>query len=290
MKGSEPKISKIAYQNKDILSKIFAEQMKDKSLQVYGIHLPKIVDVLPTNLPIVEANELRLDNLFLLEDKSIAIIDYESAYDSENKIKYLNYIIRVLKKYVKEGMQNITLHMIVIYTADVEPRQTQATFDAGCITLTVEEAFLSQLPSDVIRRNLETKVNNEISLTKDELMQFIILPLSYKGKERKKEIIKEAVELAKGIHDEQVKKFILSGILVFSDKLVDEDIAREVRRELTMLKVEKIIFDEGYEKGTEQTKRKIISQMLFNGLSCEEIAKYTSETIEEIMNIRASLN
>lgn len=252
--------------------------------------MPKIVDVLPTNLPTVEANELRMDNLFLLEDGSIAIIDYESVYNEENKIKYLNYIIRVLKRYIKKGIQNIILHMIVIYTADVEPRKTQATFDAGCVRLTIEEAFLSQLPSETVRRNLEEKVESGITLTEDELMQFIILPLSYKGKEQKKESIKKALELAKGICDEQVKKFILSGILVFSDKLVDEDIAREVRRELTMLKVEKIIFDEGYEKGTEQTKKKIISQMLFNGLSYEEIAKYTSETIEEIMNIRSSLN
>lgn len=94
------------------------------------------------------------------------------------------------------------------------------------------------------------------------------------------------VDLAKGIRDEQVKKFILSGILVFSDKLVDEDIAKEVRRELTMLKVEKIIFDEGYDEG----KKEVIQKMLFNGLSCEEIAQYTSETLEEINNIRASLN
>ena len=53
----------IAYQNKDIISKVFTESFGSKSLEVYGLHVPKIVGLLPTNLPAVEANELRIDNL-----------------------------------------------------------------------------------------------------------------------------------------------------------------------------------------------------------------------------------
>ena len=33
----------IAYQNKDITSKIFADNFKEKSLSVYGLDIPKIV-------------------------------------------------------------------------------------------------------------------------------------------------------------------------------------------------------------------------------------------------------
>lgn len=82
-------MSEIAYQNKDIASKVFAEKFRDISLNVYGINLPKIVEVLPTNLPEISANELRIDNLFLLEDGRVAVIDYESAYKKKNHIKYL---------------------------------------------------------------------------------------------------------------------------------------------------------------------------------------------------------
>jgi len=55
----------IAYQNKDITSKILAEKFTGKSLNVYGFNLPKIKEVLPTNLPAIQEDELRLDNLFL---------------------------------------------------------------------------------------------------------------------------------------------------------------------------------------------------------------------------------
>ena len=56
---------KVAYQNKDIVSKIFGEAMKEKSLKAYGLNVPKVVDVLPTNLPALELNELRIDNIFV---------------------------------------------------------------------------------------------------------------------------------------------------------------------------------------------------------------------------------
>lgn len=61
-------VNDIAYQNKDIMSKILVEQFKGKPLKVYGLNLPDIVNAEPTNLPAVEANELRLDNLFHLAD------------------------------------------------------------------------------------------------------------------------------------------------------------------------------------------------------------------------------
>lgn len=113
------KMSEIAYQNKDIASKIFAEKFVGKSLEAYGINLPKIKKVLPTNLPAIQANELRLDNLFLLENDSLVLIDYESTYDSEDKLKYLDYVVRIAKKYYRTYKNNLKIEIIIIYTADV---------------------------------------------------------------------------------------------------------------------------------------------------------------------------
>lgn len=78
----------IAYQNKDITSKVLAENFKGKSFRVYGLDLPAVRKVLPTNIPTIKANELRLDNLFELADGSVAIVDYESEYCNDDKVKY----------------------------------------------------------------------------------------------------------------------------------------------------------------------------------------------------------
>ena len=84
----------IAYQNKDILFKILGQTYKEKSFAAYGIDLPRIRALLPTDLPKISANEKSVDNLFLLEDGTYAIVNYETVYKRINKIKYLNYIAK----------------------------------------------------------------------------------------------------------------------------------------------------------------------------------------------------
>lgn len=68
----------IAYQNKDILFKILGQTYREKSFAAYGIDLPPIRELLPTTLPKISANERDIDNLFLLEDGTYAIVDYEA--------------------------------------------------------------------------------------------------------------------------------------------------------------------------------------------------------------------
>ena len=58
----------IVYQNKDVLLKILAENYKNKTLSAYGLDLPPIKELLPTNLPVIQVDEKRSDNIFLLED------------------------------------------------------------------------------------------------------------------------------------------------------------------------------------------------------------------------------
>lgn len=68
----------IAYQNKDILFKILGQTYREKSFAAYGIDLPPIRELLPTTLLKISANERDIDNLFLLEDGTYAIVDYEA--------------------------------------------------------------------------------------------------------------------------------------------------------------------------------------------------------------------
>lgn len=56
-------IKKLLTTNKDVLSKILDENFKDKLLKVYGLDIPRMKQILPTNLPEIQVNKMRLDNL-----------------------------------------------------------------------------------------------------------------------------------------------------------------------------------------------------------------------------------
>lgn len=241
----------IAYQNKDIASKTISERLIGKRLAPFGLPDLHIVDILPTNLPAIESNELRLDNLFLLSDGSLAIIDYESEFDRENFVKYMNYIARVLKRYsLNKKLSEIReIRMIVIYTADVE--SALDVYELGGITLRIEAAYLVNRNSNHIYQKLRYKVENKEALTEEELMELMILPLTAKGAEGKQEYIRKTAELAKKLPDSKDTHTVLAGLLTFTDKFIERHYAERLRREVFMLtQVEQIMFDEatGIEK------------------------------------------
>ena len=201
----------IAYQNKDITSKVLAEHFKGKTFKVYGLDLPQIERVLPTNLPAVKANELRLDNLFELADRTVALVDYESDYEEADKVKYLNYLARIADRYLLEKKACPILGMVVIYTGDIIRKRVNAEYNIGALRLTVEPAFLSELPGEEIYQRLKRKVERGERLDEEEMMEFIILPLSYRKKEEKEEKIRQIVDLATRIKDREQQLFTLSG-------------------------------------------------------------------------------
>ena len=234
----------VSYQNKDIASKVFAERFKGKALQVYGIDLPEVEQVLPTNLPIIAANELRMDNAFLLKDGKIAIVDYESQYKRKNKHKYIDYINNVAAYYEKVWERNIEIRMIVIYTADVVRSDHRDHYSVGCLKLDIESAYLSEIDREDIRNRLQGKIQAKEAFSDEEMMEFILLPLAYKGMEAQNDVISRNMDMISGMENEETKVFLLSGMAVFSDKIISKENADRVRRMINMTKVGQLFADE----------------------------------------------
>lgn len=240
----------IAYQNKDIEFKILSESYKERSFEAYGLKLPRIKEVLPTNLPIVYANEMRMDNLFLLEDDTYALVDYESVNTVKNRIKYMHYISRVTQRIYNEIGKTPFIRMIVIYTGDVE--KADNVFQVGCMTLQMEQVFVSNLPAEKIYQTVRYKLERRERLKEQELMQLIILPLAEKGPEDKQKRIEQVIDLVKRIEDEQEQKLVFSGLLVITDKFIGRADAEKIRREITMTKVGRLIFEDGLAEGRKE--------------------------------------
>lgn len=282
--------SKISYHNKDVFSKTFSENMRNKSLSAYGLHLPKIVDILPTNLPVIEANEMRLDNIFKLADGSLALIDYESIYKHENKIKYLNYVVRTLKR--DNLIDNIEkpVRMIVIYTGDVQRSETDSHLDVGCLQFTIEEVFLSELDPRQIEENLTYKINTRIPLSEEEQMQFIILPMIFPGTEDKQACINRCFALARKLESIELQRFLLSGLLVFTDKVILKQDSEAIWRWLDMTKVGRIFEQEMQKKFQQEKHDSLIAmarRMLEQGLSIEVIQDIVPDlTYDEISSLK----
>ena len=279
----------IAYQNKDIASKLTAELLVGNYLGPFGLPEKKVVGLLPTNLPAVESNELRLDNLFEMEDGAVAILDYESEFSRENFVKYLNYVARIMRRYANQKSldQLKKLKILVIYTADVS--QAQEIYDLGGVVIQVEASYLIHQNTKEIYGRLKEKVSAGEGLNVTERMELMILPLTIKGKKEKQEYIQKAIELAKKMEDRRQGAQVIAGILTFTDKVLDPAYAKQVKGEIKMNLVSQMIFQDGFDSGVEQGMNQGITMGITQGSEkkliqqvCRKLQKKKSpETISE---------
>lgn len=143
-------------------------------------------------------------------------------------------------------------------------------------------------------QSVKKKLENNETLSEKELMLLIILPLAKKGKEVKQKVIEQVVDLAKQIEDENTQVFVITGILVSSDKFIDRDYAKSVRRYLGMTKVFQSLEEEKLEavniaKRNERhdTNVEIAKSLLRDGIDTVVIMRatgFSKEQIEEIRN------
>lgn len=275
----------VAYQNKDITSKLFAESLKEKSFAVYGVDTPRVKEIWPTNLPRIAANELRMDNLFLLEDNTLAIFDYESQYTEKSKVKYINYIMRVYEKYRKQYPE-MKIHMIVLYTSDVEPSAVSTVLDIGCLQIQIKAGYLSQINCSQTYHMLKLKIEKGEKLSDEDIMLLTVLPLTIKGRKKKEHMIEKAVKLAKQLENEEQKVSAIAGIVTFADKIISKEYSNQLKEWIRMTKVGRLFEEEKLEAvkvATVETINKAVKKMVERGDSDEAILEIYPELDKEII-------
>ena len=208
--------------DRDVLHKVLEQAYKGKSFAVLGIKLPPIRELLPA----IPLRDGFIDSLFLLEDGTYAVVEYASECHKTDMAQYPNYIAKVMEKYDK-GDGNFDLHLIIIYTGDVE--KANPVFDCGCLTLHPKQVFLSRIDSRAVFDAIRQKIHSGIVLTDDDLMKLVVLPLTFPGTEGKQRMLERIVDLAEQIPDEGQRIFTLSGVIVASDKFINRDYMDQIR-------------------------------------------------------------
>lgn len=128
------------------------------------------------------------------------------------------------------------------------------------------------------------------------------MALTYKGKEKKKTCIRRCFEMAKLLDDDNMQRFLLSGMLVFADKVITAEDSKQIKEWVMMTKVgqlfeeEKIQYGKEIEKNVTQnvTRRKELEfteKMLCAGLSVKEVSEMmTVLTLEDVREIAGKMS
>jgi hypothetical protein len=280
----------ITHSNKDVLFKALSRCYENKSLAVYGLNVPKIKMLLPTNYPAVTATEIHAENMFLLEDNSLLILEYESSPTQDDFLKYNQYVINALRRLRKKGIMVTRVIIAVIYTGDIEASASE--FDVGALHIQIEQVFLSKFDTDGIYADIKTKIESGESLSDDDIMRLIILPLTQPDKTRKQKLIEDAINLAKQVQDTHNQLFIMAGILTATSKFIDREYAKQVKEWIKMTQVARLFEEEKIEALVEKEqnmRRQYTKDMLMAGFDIVKIMQITKYSRAELDEIYASV-
>ena len=228
----------------------------------------------------METSESFLDKLFKLEDDSLLIVDFESVSKKANFVKYSRYFNRVLERYGPD----VEIRILVVYTSDVENAMDRLVKKCGSIV--VEQAYLSHIDGDKEFKAIKDKIEAGEKLAEEEIIKLVILPLTYRGKEKKVEAIDRIIEVADEVKDEDDRVFILSSLCVSTEKFMTENQSTRIEEMIRMTRVGRRIWEDWNrtvgdvreQKGVEKVARRMLENgtdeafvMSMTGISQDQV-------------------
>jgi hypothetical protein len=184
---------------------------------------------------------------------------------------------------MSDGVSVNKVILAVIYTGDVN--EASVEYDIGALKVRTEQVFLSGFDTEGIYGGLKRKIEAKEPLSDDDLMRLIILSLTQPEKERKQQLARDCVNLAKQIQDDKQMTFALAGILTAANKFIGREYANYVKEWMSMTYVSMLYEEEKIEAVNEaryDEKRKTALEMLRDGENILKIMKYTKLTREQI--------
>jgi len=277
----------ITHNNKDVMFKVLSQYYGNKSFSVYGLDVPRVKRLLSSDYPAVTATEVFGDTVFELVDESLFILEYESSPKTTDFFRYNKYVTHALERaYTDDGkIRNIIIG--IVYTGDIQ--RAPDVLDVGALRIQVQQVFLSHFDTNTLYTELRGKIESGESLTDDEIMKFIILPLTQPNKSEKQKLIEATIDLAKQIQDESHQLFVMAGILTATDKFIDRAYSEMVKGWIKMTKVARLFEEEKIEAVNEAINKtrkdeltRVALEMLADGEDVLKIMKITKFTRDEI--------
>ncbi len=136
---------------------------------------------------------------------------------------------------------------------------------------------MTALPSEEWLKEAQKGIADH-AVTDEILIHLVLLPLTYKGEEKKQEAIRACVDLARQLPDKEQETFALAGILTFTDKIISDETKRYIKEVLGMTQVGKMLMDDADIRRAKRTAK----NMLKRGDSIEDIAEVLELPTETI--------
>jgi hypothetical protein len=245
-------------------------------LDFLGIPSAPIEEVIPTELPYIEARKINEDYVLRLKDDTLLHLEYQSDIKHDDMIRFMIYDARLYEHYRK------TISTAVIYTGAKDDSTIADELDAGSIKYKVRIIKIKQENAEKILIEQEEKIERKEN---PDIPKILFSPIMSR-KEDVKEITQKAIQIIKKIPgDGYEKDKLIATVIVLVDKLLDIETLDKLWEEFRMLNVFKYAEErgkqEGFLEGMEKGMEKGIAKGIEKGIA-ETVVRLLCKRLGEL--------
>lgn len=270
--------------HEDLIMKKAMDVFAEEGLKFFGID-KKVKDSSSTEIVVLEAKNLHMDYTFLMEDDTYIHVEFQTTDKGKDDLRRFRAYESLLS--FQTGKDVVTY---VVYSNGIQ--KTKSVLETGINEYSVKAISMFDKDGDIVIQEVEEKLNNNIEVTKQDLIALTFTPIM-SGKLSKLDKIIKSIRLVKKI-DNEYRYDVESMLYAFADKFLDEKDLEKVKEEISMTKLGEMLVEDGIKKGKIEGKEEQAIETakiaIKKGLSDELICELTGLTEAQISIIRKSIN
>ena len=218
-----------------------------------------------------------MDYTFLMEDDTYIHVEFQTTDRGKDDLRRFRAYESLLS--FQTGKDVVTY---VVYSNGIH--NTKTILQTGINEYSVKSISMYDKDGDVVIQKVEEKVNDNIEVTKQDLIALTFTPIM-SSKVTKLDRIIKSIRLMKKI-DNEYRYDIESMLYAFADKFLDGKDLEKVKEEISMTKLGEMLVEDGIKKGREEQATDTAIKAIKMGLDNEAISNLTGLTEKEINLLR----
>ena len=266
--------------HEDLIMKKAMDVFAEEGLKFFGID-KKVKDSSSTEIVVLQAKNLHMDYTFLMEDDTYIHIEFQTTDKGKDDLRRFRAYESLLS--FQTGKDVVTY---VVYSNGIQNVKT--VLETGINEYSVKAISMFDKDGDIVIQEIEEKLNNNIEVTKQDLIALTFTPIM-SGKLSKLDKIIKSIKLVKKI-DNEYRYDVESMLYAFADKFLDGKDLEKVKEEISMTKLGEMLVEDGIKKGREEQATDTAIKAIKMGLDNEAISNLTGLTEKEINMLRRAQN
>lgn len=274
--------------SKDLLFKYLSKLFKEDFFHVLGIEAGAVDELLPSDLPRVQTQDVEVDFLCRMKDGTLLHLEFQTTASESDIDRFMKYDSMIYDEWKK------SIQTYAIYGRGISKAIDEKNY--GSIHYKVHNIFLMYLDGDQIVVDLWKKVESGQELTEEDMGKLVLLPFM-KSKKSRADITLDSAFIAGKINDQEKQSQVLAFILAMSANFLNENEMDQILGVMKMTRLyerlEAELIEKGYKKGMEMGMEKAIletaTHMLKEGASIEFVMKVTKLSEEQVKSLLEDL-